>query len=58
MTKLQKAGPAQPDAVERPKNDRTPAKAKDQQRSRPKDDDDLPGADGPLSAGANEDTYD
>ena len=56
MTKLKQTGPAQPNEVERPENDRTPAK--DQQRSRPKDDDDLPGADGPLSAGANEDTYD
>lgn len=58
MTKLQQTGPAQPDHVERPEQDRHPARPKDQQRSKPKDDDDLPGAEGPLSAGANEDTYD
>lgn len=39
--------------------DRSPARNKDQQRShQTRGKDDMPGADGERSAGANEDTYD
>lgn len=39
--------------------DRSPARNKDQQRPKQSQNkDDLPGADGERSAGANEDTYD
>jgi hypothetical protein len=38
--------------------DCSPARAKDQNRDDTQQSKDLPGADGPNSAGANEDTYD
>lgn len=57
MTKHQ-TRPAQTDKVARLDSDRSPVKAKEQPKARPKDDEEFPGAEGPLSAGANEDTYD
>lgn len=38
--------------------ERSPARAKDQDRPADQKDKDLPGADGPITAGAEEDTYD
>jgi hypothetical protein len=58
MTEQQKTGPAQPDQVERPEDERSPARTKDRERQGQGGKDDMPGADGPSSAGANEDTYD
>jgi len=58
MDKHQQTGPAQPDEVERPEQDRNPARNKDRQRNAETPREDEPGAEGPRSAGANEDTYD
>lgn len=58
MTKVQQTGKAQPDQVGRQDTDRSPARIKDKLRTKPKGDEDIPGAEGALSAGANEDTYD
>lgn len=59
MTEQKRTGPAQPDKVERPEDtNRQAGTGKPLERQRSKDDDDLPGADGFRSAGANEDTYD
>lgn len=59
MNKSQPTGPAQPNQVDQAETDRKQASAqpKQQQQQKPKDDD-MPGADGFRSAGANEDTYD
>lgn len=38
--------------------EQSPARAKDQSRETKTNGKDMPGADGPLSAGAEEDTYD
>ncbi len=38
--------------------DRSPARSKDEDRNTAQKDKDMPGAEGPNSAGANEDTYD
>jgi hypothetical protein len=59
MDKSKQKGAAQPDKVESPNEDPSPARVKDRQREhKPRAEDDMPGADGPLSAGADEDTYD
>lgn len=57
MDKSKPTGPAQADKVEQAEQDRSPARSKDRERDKPTTDD-QPGADGPNSAGANEDTYD
>lgn len=57
---MEKSKPAEPgpaDTADQPATDRNPARTKDRQRERSQPDD-QPGADGPSSAGANEDTYD
>jgi hypothetical protein len=56
MSKTEQAGTkpaAQPQG-----QDRSPARAKDQNRDAKQKGKDIAGADGPLSAGAEEDTYD
>ncbi|MDB5615583.1 MAG: hypothetical protein JWQ22_3236 [Devosia sp.] len=60
MPKLEQAGVAQPNEIEQAENSvqQQPSEKPDQTKPKPKDDEDLPGADGPSSAGANEDTYD
>ena len=55
-SKFEQKGPAQPKGPERQEQPSTGSQDKSA-KSQPKDDD-MPGADGPLSAGANEDTYD
>jgi hypothetical protein len=56
-TPFDQKGPAQPTEVDqKDKQGEKPAGSKTEQSR--KDDADLPGADGPSSAGANEDTYD
>ena len=56
MTKQEQAG-AKP-KTETQSADRSPARSKQQGHETKQKDDDLPGAEGPNSAGANEDTYD
>ncbi len=58
MGKQQKTGPAQPDDIDRPQEDESPARAKDRARDAAQKTKDEPGADGQLTAGASEDTYD
>ncbi|MBJ3783568.1 hypothetical protein [Devosia sediminis] len=58
MDKHQKTGPAQPDDIEQPEEDRSPARVRDRQREGGQKGEDQPGADGQRSAGASEDTYD
>jgi hypothetical protein len=55
MTQQQQKS-AKPDPSK--EQDRSPARSKDQGRNDQQQSEDLPGADGPNSAGANEDTYD
>lgn len=59
MPKLEQAGVGQPNDIDQPKQTQQQTSGqKTQAKPKPKDDKDLPGAEGPLSAGANEDTYD
>jgi hypothetical protein len=59
MSTQKPTGPVQADHIEHKDGERSPAKSKDQsQATKPKQDDDQPGADGFASAGASEDTYD
>ena len=55
MTQQEQKG-AKPENIQ--EQDRSPARSKDQGRNDQQQSKDLPGADGPNSAGANEDTYD
>ena len=55
MTKQEQKG-AKPE--DKQGQDRSPARAKDQNRNANQQSEDMPGAEGPNSAGANEDTYD
>lgn len=45
-------------AKQRDLQDRSPARSENRSEDAKDKDNDIPGADGPLSAGANEDTYD
>ena len=56
MTKQEPKG-AKPEA-DTQNGDRSPARSKEQGRDTNEKGGDLPGAEGPNSAGANEDTYD
>lgn len=58
MSKPKESSAAQPTAVNRAEADRSRARHKDKKQAASSRDEDLPGAEGPLSAGANEDTYD
>lgn len=57
MSKPEQVGVAQPNDMEQPEQTKQ-QRPGGKQKSKPKDDEELPGADGQLSAGANEDTYD
>lgn len=58
MSMAKNTGPAQPNQVERPEADGKAKQPKGSQQDRKGKSDDMPGADGERSAGANEDTYD
>ena len=58
MSTQKPTGPAQPDKIDHAEGERSPTPSNDSQRETKGSKDDLPGADGPRSAGANEDTYD
>lgn len=59
MDKIKQKGPALREEAESPDEDPSPARVKDRQREhKPRPENDMPGAGGPLSAGADEDTYD
>jgi hypothetical protein len=55
MTQQEQKG-AKPEDTQN--QDRSPARSKDEGRNDSQQSEDSPGADGPNSAGANEDTYD
>lgn len=56
MTKTDQKSPAA--SADDKQADRSPARKKDAGRNTQAKSDDMPGADGPQSAGASEDTYD
>jgi hypothetical protein len=60
MSKFKQTGVAQPNEIEQPETSEPQQSGGKtaQTNPKPKDDQDLPGAEGPSSAGANEDTYD
>jgi len=58
MSKPKETNTAQANATHRAEADRRPVPDKDKNAATGSRDEDLPGAEGPLSAGANEDTYD
>jgi hypothetical protein len=58
MTKDKPKGPAQPDPVDHAETQRNPSPHKDEKIPPRQRREDMPGADGRLSARADEDTYD